>query len=302
MNEGLPNAIHLEDLTKRYGGKTVVDAVNLTIPRGSVLGLIGANGAGKSTLIKMMMGILSISSGSARLFGTDVTQEGLAIKRCTGYVPEFHQMYQWMTVGRIIDFVASFYPNWNQRFCAELQEVFSLDPAKKVKHLSKGMVAKLALLLAVSHEPKLLLLDEPMSGLDPISRDEFLDGVLQTLTGKETTVLFSSHTLDDVQRIADQIAVLHEGKLLLHQPLDQFLLRAKRLRVVLEDDQEELCLPAHTVWHQRDHRLWTLTVSNFSSDTLAEVKRQNRVHSIDIVDVGLQDLFKDIIRGQRRVG
>ena len=228
-------AIELVGLTKRFGRTLAVNNLSLTIPRGSTFGLLGPNGAGKSTTIKMLMGMLSITAGEARVLGIDVAADPVQVKQRVGYVPETHHIYRWMRVREAIGFCKSCFRSWNDQTCREMLELFGLDPEKKVKHLSKGMQAKLALLLAVSHEPELLLLDEPLSGLDPIAREEFLDGVLRTICDRGQTVLISSHMLDDVRRLADTVGILYEGKLLLQGNLDALLTSTKRICATLRD-------------------------------------------------------------------
>ena len=166
-------AIEIAGLVKRFGRSVAVDHLSLSIPRGTTFGLLGPNGAGKSTTIKMLMGILSPSGGEARVLGIDVRSDPTAIKRRVGYVPEIHHIYRWMRVDEVLGFCRSCYATWNDKTYQELVELFGLDPKKKVKHLSKGMLVKLALVVAVAHEPELLLLDEPLGGLDPIVREEF---------------------------------------------------------------------------------------------------------------------------------
>ena len=222
-------AIELVGLTKRFGRTLAVNNLSLKIPRGSTFGLIGPNGAGKSTTIKMLMGMLSITAGEARVLGIGLTTDPVEVKQRVGYVPETHHIYRWMRVGEVIGFCKSCFRSWNDQTCREMVELFGLDLEKKVKHLSKGMLVKLALLLAVSHEPEVLLLDEPLSGLDPIAREEFLDGVLRTICDRGQTVLISSHMLDDVRRLADTVGILHEGQLLLHGNLDALLTSTKRI-------------------------------------------------------------------------
>src|SRR3989304_3363939 len=203
-------AIEIVGLTKRFGRTVAVNNLSLTIPRASTYGLIGPNGAGKSTTIKILMGILSATAGEARVLGIDVRTDPTLVKQRVGYVPETHYIYRWMRVKEVIGFCRSCYKSWNDRTCQEILDMFALDPGRKVKHLSKGMLAKLSLLLAVSHEPEVLLLDEPLSGLDPIVREEFLEGVLGTICARGQTVLISSHMLDDVRRLADTVGLLHE--------------------------------------------------------------------------------------------
>jgi ABC-2 type transport system ATP-binding protein len=292
-------AVRLRGLTKNYGPATVVDGLDLEIPRGSTFGLIGPNGAGKSTTLKMMMGMLSIDTGSATVLGVDVSADPTAVKRRVGYVPEIHSIYRWMRVGEVIGFVRSFYPKWNPGLCADLLDLFELDPMKKVKQLSKGMLAKLALLVAVSPEPELLVLDEPMSGLDPIVREEFLDGVLRSMCDSERTVLFSSHTIDDIQRLADTVGLLYQGRLLVHSPVDDLLTRTKRIRAVLHDGVLPRWLPETTIWQRVQRREWLLTVGDFSEDLLPRLRGENSVHDVEVQDLSLEDVFKDYVKGRK---
>jgi ABC-2 type transport system ATP-binding protein len=282
-----------------YGHATVVDNLSLCIPRGSTFGLLGPSGAGKSTTIKMLMGMLSITSGTARILGIDVSTHPAQVKQRVGYVPEFHNIYRWMRVQEVIRFTRSFYPTWNDQLAASLLDLLALEPGKRVKNLSKGMLAKLSLLLAVAHEPELLILDEPTSGLDPIAREEFLDGVLRTICQGERTVLFSSHTLADVQRLADTVGILYQGRLLVHQGLDELLASTKRIRAVLKDG----CLPAREpdgiVWQSVERRQWSLTVRDFSAEVLSHLRAENPVENIEVVDLSLEELFKDYVKGRK---
>jgi ABC-2 type transport system ATP-binding protein len=292
-------AIELAGLTKRFGRTLAVNDLSLTIPRGSTFGLLGPNGAGKSTTIKMLMGLLSITAGEARVLGIDVQTDATQVKQRVGYVPEAHHIYRWMRVGEVLGFCKSCFHTWNDQTCQEMVALFGLDLEKKVKHLSKGMLVKLALLLAVAHEPELLLLDEPLSGLDPIAREEFLDGVLRTICDRGQTVLISSHMLDDVRRLADTVGILHEGKLLLHGNLDALLTSTKRLSATLRDGCQPKQTPEGTIWQRIQGREWTITVGQFSPEKVQQVRAIDGVEQVRVIDLGLEDLFKDFIRGQR---
>jgi ABC-2 type transport system ATP-binding protein len=217
------SAIVLEDATKSYGRAVAVKSVTLEVPRSCVFGLIGPNGAGKTTLIKMAMGLLRMTSGRASVLGRDASTEADAIHRLVGYVPEVPTVYRWMKVAEVIGLCRSFRDTWNDDLCGELLDTFSLDPAKKVKQLSKGMLTKLSLLLATAYEPEVLILDEPTSGLDAVIREEFLDSVLKVICQRECTVLFSSHAIEDVERIADRVGILLDGRLHVDAPVDESL-------------------------------------------------------------------------------
>ncbi len=318
-------AIETVGLLKQFGQVVAVKGLSLAIPRGCTFGLLGPNGAGKSTTIKMLMGMLSITCGQARVLGVDVTADPVQVKRRVGYVPETHHIYRWMRVREVVGFCKSCFPTWNDDTCREMIELFGLDPERKVKHLSKGMLVKLSLLVAVSHEPELLLLDEPLSGLDPIAREDFLDGVLRTICDRGQTVLISSHMLDDVRRLADTVGILNEGRLIVQGNLDEMLTTTKRICATLRDGfqpkwmdkmgtgseptsvdrlknaSSEVPVPilSGVVWQRIEGREWTITVRDFSPEKVQQVEALDGVEHVGVVDLGLEDLFKDFIRGQR---
>ena len=292
-------AIELAGLTKRFGRTLAVDELSLQVVRGSTFGFIGPNGAGKSTTIKMLMGVLSPTAGEARVLGMDVPTESVRVKQWVGYVPEAHNVYRWMRVEEVIGFCRSVYESWNDQTCREMLDLFELDRRKKVKHLSKGMLVKLSLLLAVSHDPELLVLDEPMAGLDPVAREEFLDGVLRTICDRGQTVLLSTHTLDDVQRLADTVGILYEGRMLVHREIDELLSTTKRIRATLVDDRRPQRLPEETIWQRVQGREWLVTVGDFSAEKVRQIRGEDGVDHVEVIDLGLEDLFKDLIKGQR---
>ncbi len=293
------DAVQIVRLTKKFGQTTVVDDLSLRVARGSTFGLIGPNGAGKTTTMKMLMGMLRPTSGRATVLGTEVLAEPLVVKQRVGYVPESHHIDRWMRIGEAVGFCRSVYESWNDQTCQEMLKRFELDPDKKVKHLSKGMLVKLSLVLAVSHEPELLLLDEPMAGLDPLAREEFLDGVLRTICERGQTVIFSTHSLDDVQRLADTVGILYEGRLLVHRNIEELLATSKRIRATLTNGSPPKQLPENIVWQRVQGREWVVTVSDFTPETVQRIRAQEGVDHVEVIDMGLEDLFKDFIRGRR---
>ncbi len=292
-------AIVIDRLSKSFRGQTVVDEVGLTIEPGQVLGLIGPNGAGKSTTIKMLIGQLRPDRGEARVLGLDPIRNAVAMKRLIGYVPERHCVYPWMRVGQAIGFTRSFYPTWDDGFCQSLVDTFELPLGRKVRQLSKGMTAKLSLLLAIAHRPTVLILDEPMSGVDAVVRDEFFDGLLQTIGEQRCSVLFSSHTLADVQRIADAVGLIYEGRLLAHRPVDEMLRSIRRLRGVLHDGQAPPNPPPHTIHQRRDGREWIVTVDRYEDGVLESLHQTRRFTHLEAEGLGLEEIFKDYVKGRR---
>jgi len=294
-----PTAIEIYGLSKSYGRKRVIRDFSLDLAEGEVLGFLGPNGAGKTTTIKALMGLIRRDSGDINVLGFDPAVDGVNVKSRVGYVPEQHFIHGWMRVSQVVSFCRAFYPTWNDKLCGELIEHFRLDPAQRVRHLSKGTVVKLSLVLAMSHEPQVLILDEPMAGLDPVMREEVLDGLLRTISDRGRTILFSSHTLSDVQRMADSIAIIDEGELLVKASVDDLLARTKRIRAVLSDGSEPRKLPEGVVWQRVENREWLVTVNQFSADVVECMKAGNQLAHIEVVDLGLEDIFKDYVRGRR---
>jgi ABC-2 type transport system ATP-binding protein len=198
----------------------------------------------------------------------------------------------------VLRFCGALYSGWKEEKAALLLDAFQLPAGRRVRQLSKGMLAKLSLVIALAHEPQLLILDEPLSGLDPLARDEFLDGVLQELCDGERTVIFSSHQLDEVNRLSDSVAVLHAGRLVTHCSLED-LRSAKRVRAVLHDGRLPVETPPEAVWQQLNRREWSLTMYPFKHDVLERLQANNPIQRLDVDDLSLDEIFKDLIRGQR---
>lgn len=292
-------AIDLVNVTRKYGGIAVVNDLTLSVPRGALLGFIGLNGAGKSTTIRMAVGLLRPTSGSIRVADCDVVRDHVELCRRIGYVPDRPNIYGWMRVGEAIEFVRKLHTRWNTSRCEDLTRRFKLPLDKRVDRLSKGQAAKLQLLLAVCHDPSVLILDEPTSGFDPIVREEFLENVLRVAGEREQTVLFSSHSLADVQRLADRIAVLHEGRLVLNGTTDELLQRIKRVRMVFDDDQAippTIC--EHLLRQTHAGREHTITLDHFAPSQVEALRASPGVRSLDVFDLSLDDIFKDLIRGK----
>jgi ABC-2 type transport system ATP-binding protein len=215
------SVIDVSELTRRFGDKTALASVSLSLPRGAVYGLVGANGAGKTTLIKHLLGLLRAESGSVRVFGHDPVANPVAVLSRIGYLSEENDLPGWMRVDELIRYSRAFYPAWDDAYAEELRRTFALDSATKIKNLSKGQKARAGLLIALAYRPELLVLDEPSSGLDPIVRRDILGAVLRTIAGEGRTVLFSSHLLDEVEQVADHVTMINHGRIVLSAPLGE---------------------------------------------------------------------------------
>ncbi len=216
-----PPIVEIHRVTRQFGNKIALNDLSLTVPRGGVFGLIGGNGAGKTTLIKHVLGMLKAQSGSVRVFGLDPVQNPVGTLGRIGYLSEERDLPNWMRVGELMRYTQAFFPNWDENYAEELREAFDLDGNARIKNLSRGQRARAGLLVALAHRPELLVLDEPSSGLDPVVRRDILGAIIRTIADEGRTVLFSSHLLDEVERVADRVAIIHQGRILLTAPMDE---------------------------------------------------------------------------------
>ena len=228
----MSDAVVIERLTKQYGERRVVDSVSLRIPTGSVYGLLGRNGAGKSTLMKMLLGMVQPDAGRATLLGADSRQLDPATRSRIAYLAEGHPFYRWMSVGEAIGFTRAFYAQWNDRFLSEILNHFGISRRAKIGRLSNGQRAQVSLALALAPDPELLILDDPTLAIDTVVRREFMESMIYLIQRSGRTVVFSSHILGDVERVADRVGVMVDGVLRVDCPTDRF--KTSLRRVVLE--------------------------------------------------------------------
>jgi ABC-2 type transport system ATP-binding protein len=215
------NIIQIDGVSRHFGPKLALDNVSLTIPRGKVFGLVGENGAGKTTLIKHILGLLKAETGSVRVFGLDPVQNPPAVLSRIGFLSENRDLPAWMRVDELLHYTEAFYPQWDRSYAEQLRQQFGLDPASRIKNLSRGETAKAGLLVALAYRPELLLLDEPSSGLDPVVRRDILEAIIRTVADEGRTVFFSSHLLEEIERVSDDIALMAGGQVVLAGPLDE---------------------------------------------------------------------------------
>jgi len=225
------SAIRIHQVHKQFGANVVLDDVSLDIPRGQTLALLGRNGAGKTTLIRMLLGLLKPDSGVMQVDGCDPTRDAIELRRRVGYLAEDQTMYGWMTPIELCHFLAPFYPAWNQSLADDYLERFHIPRHQRIEQLSKGQNVKLGLTLALAHEPNVVILDDPALGLDTIARKEFNRDLIEHLQAAGRTVLFSSHLLDEVEAVADAVAILDGGRIIRQSATET--LRSEVKRIVL---------------------------------------------------------------------
>ena len=227
-------AIETIDLWKRYGDIDALRGLDLKVPTGSICGFLGRNGAGKTTTIKVLLGMARATKGEARLLGAPASDA--AVRRRVGFVSDEKDLYDYMTVEEIIAFTRPFFPKWRTDLEQKYRQKFELPGPRAIKDLSRGTRTKLALLLALCRGADLLILDEPTSGLDPAMAEDVLQALVGHVAGEEMTVFFSSHQIAEVDQIADHIAIVDRGHMVLAGALDDVRERYQRVQLVFAGD------------------------------------------------------------------
>jgi ABC-2 type transport system ATP-binding protein len=285
-------AIETNRLSKSYGRMNAVRDLNLCVTPHRITGFLGSNGAGKSTTIKMLLGMIRPTSGSGSVLGKriDNQTENVELRRDVAYVSEDKRLYGYMTVEQTIRFTSSFFPGWRSETASLLLRKYELPPDRKVGSLSKGMRTKLALLLAISRGPNLLILDEPSEGLDPVGVEQLLESLVSEC-GEGTTVFFSSHQIEEVERIADRICILDHGRLLMDLSLDEIREGYRQIDVVfpVEPPELELRLPGVESIETKGRHVRLLSSGN--TDEIVARARALRASEIDVAPVGLREVF-----------
>jgi len=226
--------LRIENLSKGFGKKTVLDHFNMSMDQGKVFGLFGKNGEGKTTLIRMIMGIIPPDSGDIYIKGQKLKYGNSSYKKDIGFIAEDSVFFSWMTVAEILRFNASFFPTWNKAKVDEYLERLSLDRKVKIRNMSRGMKLKLGLIVALGSEPKFLICDDPTSGLDVPTRQEFLRDIIREIVDTGTTILFSSHLVHELEGIVDHVGILHGGHLIIEEHYQALKNSTKRVALVFD--------------------------------------------------------------------
>ena len=230
--------VEVRGVSRAFGQTVALDNVSLAVPRGVVYGLIGENGAGKTTLIKHVLGLLRPKSGSVRVFGRDPIAEPVEVLSRIGTLTEERDLPGWMRVEEAIAYTRAFYPKWDDAYADSLRRAFELNPKARVRELSRGQQARMGIVLALAYRPDLLVLDEPSSGLDPVVRRDILGAIIRTITDDGRTVLFSSHLLDEVERVSDCVAMIDRGRVVFSGPLDRIKSEHRRFTLRFDDPRD----------------------------------------------------------------
>ena len=290
------SVISMQRVTKQFGSKAVLQGVDLNVPAGAVVGLVGTNGAGKSTLIKCLLGLLRPTSGTITLLAEDPWNLSASAKSRLGYVPQIVRLYPWMKVRHLLAYTSAFYDTWDGDWAETLLDRWDLPREHRVGPLSPGQLQKLALVLALGYRPELLVLDEPVASLDPVARREFLRSLLEVCQDEKHTVLFSTHITSDLERVASHLAVLKQGRIVMFDELDAVKDRVKRLRISAASDLPGDFSVRGALRTEATGRQAVATVIDFDENLLHEVRNkwQAEVH---VEDLNLEDIFLELHQG-----
>lgn len=294
------HVISIENVSKKFGRQTVLDDVSFQVPRGVVFALLGENGAGKTTLIRGMLGYHKFKKGRVQVAGFDPVKQALMLRRTIGYVSDTPSLYEWMTVVKAGWFAASFYSD-SEGFLQNYSRLvadFELPEAARIRDLSKGMRAKVALALAMAFDPQLLILDEPTSGLDPLVRRSFLESMIDRAASGQT-VFLSSHQIHEVERVADWIAILHQGKLQVVAPLEDLKCDYRTLSFAMHDPL--LALPPeldelHMISRIREGRTMECLVRDCTDEIVKRLEQHSNLFEVKVMRPNLEELYVGFTR------
>lgn len=287
-----PNVIDVQRLGKSFGRRAVLDAVDLPVPAGAVLGLLGKNGAGKTTLLKCLLGLVRPDAGAATILGEPASDLSPAAKAAVGYVPQTVTHPAWMRVAQVVEYTASFYPRWNDALVTRLLADWDVDPSQKAGTLSLGTQQKLAIILALGHDPSVLILDEPAASLDPAARRDFLRTLLDIAAGGNRTILFSTHITSDLERVADTVAILQSGRVTYHGPLDDLKDAVKRLHITSSQRLPTLAIPG-ALRSRVEGNSAVVSVQSLDLRAIADLERAHAAQ-VRVEDLNLEDIFLEL--------
>lgn len=288
-------------LTRYFGRKCAVNQVDLAVPRGSIYALLGRNGSGKTTTIRMLMGLMSPTRGEASVLGCDCKQLTPEVRSRIGYLTESHFVYRWMRVRECAEFQAGTFATWNQKLFDAVIDHFGLSAESKVSGLSRGERAGLCLALTLGTEPELLVLDDPALGLDPVARRALVEAMLMVTSDSNRTILFSSHLLDDVERVADHIAIIDRSVLRVQCPVDEFRSKMSRWSLRFDERPDDLPdVPGIVHSHYFDGEV-QLTLAN-CNEAVERQLRGSQATSVERLPLSLDQAVIDYLTERGRSG
>lgn len=288
----IDTVLKTEALTKYYGKELALDHLDMSIPRGCICGFVGRNGAGKTTAIKLMLGLLKPTAGASTLLGCDSQQLKPSTRQRIGYVTEGHRLFRWMKIYELEKFQRKFYPKqWDDKLFSDMIEYFGLSKKKKVKHLSNGQRAQVSLALTLAPNPELLIMDDPTLGLDAAIRRQFLEGMIKLIMTEDRTILFSSHILADIERVANRIVVVDKGVLRANCTLEEFGKAVKKVKLCFTEQLPDEINIDGLLHCRRSEKELELTLVGTDEEKVKVWAQSVRADRYQIVGMNLEDKF-----------
>jgi len=288
--------VSVMNLSKTFSSRKVLDNVSFEVPRGRTFALLGRNGAGKTTAIRILLGLLPADAGTVRVLGCDPTREPLELRRRVGYLAEDQAMYPWMTAVELCRFLQPFYPTWDTRLANDYLDRFEVPRHVRIGRLSKGQSVKLGLAVALAHRPEVAILDDPALGLDPIARKEFNRDLIEHLQAAGRTVIYSSHLLDEVEAVADSVAILDRGRIIRQGETD--VLREEVKQIVLPLEAASAPLRPAKLLDARRHDDRLAVVVDGAAEFIRRLETDGVEHTV--VSLSLDEIFEAFVIGRPR--
>jgi ABC-2 type transport system ATP-binding protein len=282
--------IEMKNVTKKFDRSKAVENVNLSIQKGSIYGLIGSNGAGKTTLIKLLSGIYRQDEGNVMIDNQSV-YESTAIKQKIFYVPDQPHFFSHYTTKQMARFYKSLYPNWSEERFGKLAELFEVDRNKKIQTFSKGWQRQIAFILALAANPEILILDEPMDGLDPVVRKKVKNLLIHDVAEREMTILISSHNLREIEDICDHIGIIHRGSILMEKDLDEMKTGIHKVQLAYKDGVPDLLLNNLQLLHMEKRGSIMLGIVRGSEAAITKQIRKTNPVIFDMLPLTLEEIF-----------
>lgn len=284
----MEHAIRLSEVSKGYEHFQLKD-INLQLPEGEIMGLVGVNGAGKSTTLRILMGLIQADAGEVEVLGYRLPEQQVQAKCEIGFASEDMRLYKNKDMAWHMGFIQSVFPRWDTTYAAHLLKKFDLKANQEIKGFSHGQRVKASLLLLLARRPDLLILDEPTTGLDPVARSEVIDELADVLRDDKRSVLFSSHNTHDIEQLSDSITFLHDGRLLASQDIESFLNSWRAIRCQGNIEASDICLP-DLARVKRNGSLMNLHVENYREDNV-DILRAQGLEVVDVIRMSLEEIF-----------
>lgn len=298
------STILFEDACKTFGKVRALRGVSLEIKKGSIYCLLGVNGAGKSTALRLLLNRMPLSLGRISVLGKPATELKSEDFCRIAFVSESQKLYDWLTLEAQIQSVKPLYPNWDDAYCAKLIEVFRLPIDRKIRTLSRGMQMKVKMLLAFSFQPEVVVMDEPFTGLDPIVRQECIEGLIDWANERNRTLIISSHDIDDVEPLCDHVGILHEGSIILDESLESLKVRTRRVIFHSDDAGPAGELPEDWIQVGKKGRSYEFVDTNFDEASSTVLLKEKFPNADDITfrSMSLRELFISIVKNTEDSG